>query len=387
MKGISILGSTGSIGVNTLNVIERFPDRFRVVGLAAGKRVDRLAAQIEAHRPSIVSVASEDGAREIAREFPELSVFHGTDGLARVATEDTCDFVVSATVGAVGLLPTLRAIECGKAVGLANKETLVVAGEIIKRALTGSGAQLLPIDSEHNAIHQCLDGRNDRPKTLWLTASGGPFRTSSLEEMAAATPETALKHPTWEMGPKISIDSATMMNKGLEVIEACWLFDVGPDDVSIVVHPQSTIHSMVEYEDGSLIAQLGVTDMRLPIQYALTYPERLETGLSALNLATPMNLTFEPPDLERFRCLKLCYEAIRTGGTAPAVLNAANEIAVDRFLAKEIGFLQIPEVIEDTLSAHDVRPAADLEAVLDADRWARERTAQSCAAADTVGLA
>ncbi len=372
MKGVSILGSTGSIGTNTLRVIDRFPERFRVIGLGAGRGVDALSAQIRKYRPKIVSVSGSHRAETLRRNFPELDVRTGVDGLVHVATHPEADFVVSATVGAVGLVPTLRAIEAGKSVGLANKEALIMAGELMTKAVAAAGATLLPVDSEHNAIHQCLDGRDQPVKRIWLTASGGPFRTASLSEMREATPERALKHPTWKMGPKISIDSATMMNKGLEIIEAYWLFDVTPEQVRVVVHPQSVIHSMVELEDGSLIAQLGVTDMRLPIQYALTYPKRLDTGLPPLDLETPLRLDLEPPDLERFVCIRLAYEALSQGGTAPAVLNAANEVAVAAFLDERIGFLSIGETLQATLARHDPKRASDLETVLKADRWARE---------------
>jgi 1-deoxy-D-xylulose-5-phosphate reductoisomerase len=380
VQGVSILGSTGSIGTNTLRVVERFPDRFRVVGLAAGRNVDVLAQQIARFRPKLVSVADESAAEALASEFPDVPTRWGALGLIEVASLPDADFVMSATVGAVGLVPTLRAIEAGKTVGLANKETLVMAGELMTDAVRRSGATMLPVDSEHNAIHQCLDGRGHTIKRIWLTASGGPFRDASLDEMREATPARALKHPTWEMGPKITIDSATMMNKGLEIIEACWLFGLAPDRVRVVVHPQSTIHSMVEFEDGSFIAQLGITDMRLPIQYALTYPERLATGLAPLALDTPFSLEFEPPDLQRFPCVALAYEAIRAGGTAPCVLNAANEIAVAAYLAERIGFMTIPEVLAETLRRHEVSPATELEAVLEADGWARreaERLIQS----------
>ena len=371
MKGISILGSTGSIGSNTLRVIDRFPDRFRVVGLAAGRRIDELSEQIARYQPTVVSVATEELAAELRSGFPNLTVYSGVDGLSEIATARDADFVMSATVGAVGLVPTLAAIEAGKTVGLANKETLVMAGALMTGAAATAGNALLPVDSEHNAIHQCLDGREQPVKRLWLTASGGPFRTASLEDMQNATRAHALEHPTWKMGPKITIDSATMMNKGLEVIEAHWLFGVQPDQIRIVVHPQSTIHSMVELEDGSFIAQLGVTDMRLPIQYALSYPERLDTGVAPLDLGAPMTLELEPPDFDRFKCLKLAYDALETGGTAPTVLNAANEIAVAAFLDERIGFLRIPDVIEETLSRHQPTAVDHLDTVLEADRWAR----------------
>jgi 1-deoxy-D-xylulose-5-phosphate reductoisomerase len=372
MKGISILGSTGSIGTNTLRVVERFPDRFRIVGLALGRKLDRVREQIARFRPEVVSVASEEDAATLRSEFEGVSVLSGSEGMFAVATHPDASFVMSATVGAVGLLPTLAAIDAGKTVGLANKETLVMAGELMIGAVRASGAELLPVDSEHNAIHQCLDGRDHPVKRIWLTASGGPFRTAGREEMRQATPASALNHPTWKMGPKITIDSATMMNKGLEIIEAHWLFGMSGDRVRVVVHPQSTIHSMVEFEDGSLVAQLGVTDMRLPIQYALTYPERLESGLPPLDLGSPLTLDFHPPDLQRFPCLALAYRALELGGTAPAALNAANEVAVAAFLDERIGFLSIADILAETLSRHVPSPALELGAVLEADRWARE---------------
>ncbi|HXV62418.1 MAG TPA: 1-deoxy-D-xylulose-5-phosphate reductoisomerase [Vicinamibacteria bacterium] len=372
MKGVAILGSTGSIGRSTLRVIERFPRRFRVVGLAAGRNIETFRDQIAAHRPELVSVVEEADARRLRTELDGVQVKSGVEGLVEVATHPDVELVVSATVGAVGLVPTLESIEAGKVVALANKETLVMAGRLMMEAVRRSGASLLPVDSEHNAIHQCLAGRSERLRRIWLTASGGPFRNLSLAEMREVTPEQALKHPTWQMGQKITIDSATMMNKGLEVIEARWLFGASPDRIRVVVHPQSTVHSMVEFEDGSLIAQLGVTDMRLPIQYALTYPERLDSGLSPLDLETPMKLDFEPPDFERFPCLALAYRALELGDTAPAVLNAANEVAVAAFLERRIGFLTIGEVLAETLSRHAPKPAEDLSVVIDADRWARE---------------
>ncbi len=377
MKGIAILGSTGSIGTNTLRVIERFPDRFRVVSLAAGGNLTELTGQIERFRPRVVSVRKDSDAQEIRRLFPEIAVGSGTQGMVDVASHPDAEILVSAAVGAVGMIPTLRGIEAGKIIALANKETLVMAGEVMTRAVKDAGTVLLPVDSEHNAIHQCLAGaKDDSLRTVWLTASGGPFRNATLEEMANARPAEALNHPTWRMGPKITIDSATMMNKGLEVIEACWLFEVKPSQVRIVVHPQSTIHSMVEFTDGSFIAQLGVTDMRLPIQYALTYPERLDAGLSPLDLGRPMTLDFHPPDMERFPCLGLAYQAIERGGTAPAVLNAANEEAVHAYLGEKIGFLEIPEILAETLARHQRQEASDLDTILAADSWARE-TAQN----------
>ena len=290
-----------------------------------------------------------------------------------VATHTDVDLVVSAVVGAVGLVPTLRAIEAGKNMALANKEVLVVAGEIITRAVKETGVSLLPVDSEHNAIHQCLAGRGANGlRRIWLTASGGPFRNATTEQMRRARPAQALNHPTWRMGPKITIDSATLMNKGFEVIEACWLFGLKPSQVRIVVHPQSIIHSMVEFDDGSFLAQMGVTDMKLPIQYALTYPERISTELASLDLSQPLTLDFHPPDLERFACLRLAYQAVESGGTSPAVLNAANEVAVEAYLDERIGFLQIPEILAETLAHHNRQEASDLDTVLAADGWARQ---------------
>jgi 1-deoxy-D-xylulose-5-phosphate reductoisomerase len=372
MKGIAILGSTGSIGTNTLRVVERFPDRFRIVGLALGRKIDRARDQIARFRPRVVSVAREEDAASLRSDFEGVEVLSGSEGMLAVATDPDASFVMSAAVGAVGLLPTLAAIEAGKTVGLANKETLVMAGELVTSAVRSSGAELLPVDSEHNAIHQCLDGRDHPVKRIWLTASGGPFRGATLDEMREARPASALNHPRWKMGPKITIDSATMMNKGLEIIEAHWLFGVSADQVRVVIHPQSTIHSMVEFWDGSLVAQLGVTDMRLPIQYALTYPERVESGLPPLDLESPLTLDFHPPDPGRFPCLSLAYRALELGGTAPAALNAANEVAVEAFLNERIGFLSIADILEETLSRHVPSPAVELDAVLEADRWARE---------------
>jgi 1-deoxy-D-xylulose-5-phosphate reductoisomerase len=375
LRGVSILGSTGSIGTNTLKVVERFPDRFRVVGLAAGRQTERLLEQIARYRPEVVSLSADAPDGDLSRvrsEFPGVRVFQGIEGMVEVAIHPGCDFVMSATVGAVGLVPTLRAIEAGKTVGLANKETLVMAGELMTRAVEASGATLLPVDSEHNAVHQCLDGRRHPVKRIWLTASGGPFRNTTLEEMRRATKTQALKHPTWNMGKKISIDSATMMNKGLEIIEAHWLFGVGPERVRVVVHPQSTIHSMVEFEDGSFVAQLGVTDMRLPIQYALTYPERVASDLPPLDLDAALSLDFHPPDFERFPAIGLAYRALAMGGTAPAALNAANEVAVDAFLQDRIGFLSIAEILAETMARVATGPAGDLQTVLETDRRARE---------------
>jgi 1-deoxy-D-xylulose-5-phosphate reductoisomerase len=377
MKKVSILGSTGSIGQSTLSVVHALSDRFAVNALAAGRDLDGLIAQILRFKPQLVSVSSESDVpvlrgrlRAAAVKLPEIA--WGDEGLMAVACAEGSDIVVSATVGAVGFLPTYRALLMGRRVCLANKETLVMAGELMTGAARNSGAELLPVDSEHNALHQCLRGeRLDEVKRLILTASGGPFREIPIEKMREATVKEALNHPTWQMGSKITIDSATLMNKGLEVIEAGWLFGFEPDRISAVVHPQSIVHSMVELIDGSIIAQLGVTDMRLMIQYALTFPERLPTDLPALRLDQLSRLEFLEPDLERFPCLGLAYDAMRAGGTMPAAMSAANEVAVAAFLDERIRFMDIPRIIGLTMDSHDTQPCSSIELVLEADRWAR----------------
>jgi len=378
MKSVSILGSTGSIGLSTLSVVDSLPDRFVVAGLAAGRDVEGLARQVASYGPRLVSVADERDIPALKENLRALGVDRlpeiafGGEGLIAVACMDGVDTVVSATVGAVGFLPTYKALAMGRRVCLANKETLVMAGELMTRAAIESGAELLPVDSEHNALHQCMRGEQVREvKRLILTASGGPFRQTPLERMREATVEEALAHPTWQMGSKITIDSATLMNKGLEVIEAGWLFGFAADRISVAVHPQSIVHSMIEMVDGSIIAQLGVTDMRLMIQYALTYPDRLPTELPALGFDKLARLEFFEPDLERFPCLRLAYEAMREGGTMPAALSAANEIAVASFLNRRTKFMDIPRVIEATMEAHQTVPCSSIEAVLEADRWAR----------------
>lgn len=378
MRSISILGSTGSIGCNTLKVVEHLGD-VRVVAMAAGRNMRRFAEQVARFKPDLVSCENEESAERLERllhDFgaasPDIEV--DSEGLIAVATHPEADTVVSATVGAVGFVPTLRAIEAGKRIALANKETLVMAGELMTAAAARSGAELLPVDSEHNAIHQCLRGENAAEvRRLVLTASGGPFRVKSKEQIAVATREEALKHPNWEMGDKITIDSATLMNKGFEVIEAKWLFGFDADQISVVVHPQSVVHSMVEMLDGSVMAQLGVTDMKHPIQYALTYPHRRVGCLEPLNFSKLNGLTFEEPDLERFPCLALAYRALRTGGTMPAVLNAANEIAVQAFLDGRIGLGEIAAVNEAVMDEHSVTVVDTLETVLSTDDWARQR--------------
>jgi len=392
MKGISILGSTGSIGCNTLKVIEHLGD-FRVVALGAGRNMPKLAEQIAQFKPELVSVDNEACAEALEKELNVIGVTApkvelNSKGLEAVATHPDAETVVSAAVGAVGFVPTLRAIEAGKRVALANKETLVMAGELMTKAAASSGAEILPVDSEHNAIHQCLRGETTKEvRRVILTASGGPFRDWTKEEIASATREQALNHPNWKMGDKITIDSATLMNKGLEVIEARWLFGFDADRISVVVHPQSVVHSMVEMLDGSIIAQLGVTDMKHAIQYALTYPDRRANCMPPLDLSQLSELNFEEPDTDRFPCLALAYEALRRGGTAPAALNAANEIAVAAFLADRIGFGDIFRINKSVLNAHSRENADSLEAVLRADREARAAAERLLAAPVVAGVA
>ena len=377
MKGLSILGSTGSVGTNVLRVVDAFPERFQVVGLAGGANVERLAEQVARYRPRVVSVATVEARESLARlvALGETVVGVGTEGMVAVATHTEARVVVAAAVGAVGLVPTYRALEAGKDVALANKETLVMAGELMVGQATAKGGRLLPIDSEHCALHQCLDGRKPgEVRRLVLTASGGPFRTRPRDTFGSITPTEALNHPTWSMGRKITIDSATLMNKGLEVIEARWLFGVTAERIEVLVHPQSVVHSMVEFVDGTVLAQLGVTDMRLPIQYALSHPERWDAAIPGMDLARPMSLDFDLPDKARFPCLGLAYRALEAGGSMPAVLNAANEEAVAAFLDERIPFTAIPESIAAVMDAHTPRPVSGLEGVLEADAWAREQS-------------
>lgn len=377
-KGVAILGSTGSIGRNTLRVIDSVgSDRFRVVALGAGHNVEVLAEQIAKYLPELVSVDSEAAAHDLRGKLFEKNIdlpriIIGEPGLVEVATHSQAECVVSATVGAVGFVPTLRALEAGKRVALANKETLVMAGELMTKAARASGAQLLPVDSEHNALHQCLRGeKHSEVRRIILTASGGPFRTKTKTQMQESTVSEALCHPTWDMGAKITIDSATLMNKGLEVIEAHWLFGFVADQIDIVVHPESVVHSMIELVDGSVIAQMGVTDMRHAIQYALTFPERHGCELPPLDLTALSALHFEPPDPERFPCLLLAYRALRAGGTLPAAMNAANETAVQAFIEERISLTDIPLVIEAVMDRHHTEPANQLTTILAADNSAR----------------
>lgn len=378
MKAISILGSTGSIGCNTLKVVEHLGDT-RVVAMAAGRNMKKFAEQVERFSPQLVSCENEACADELGRELHGLGakmpeIVLGSEGLTAVATHEEAGTVVSATVGAVGFVPTLRAIEAGKRIALANKETLVMAGELMTAAAQRSGAEILPVDSEHNAIHQCLRGeKNSEVNRLILTASGGPFRTKTKAEIEVATREEALDHPNWKMGEKITIDSATLMNKGFEVIEAKWLFGFNADRISVIVHPQSVVHSMVEMVDGSIMAQLGVTDMKHAIQYALTFPDRRNNCLEPLDLRKISELTFEEPDLDRFPCLGLAYSAISTGGTMPAVLNAANEISVQAFLDGKIRLSDIAAINSGVMNEHVIAAADSLETILNADEWARSR--------------
>jgi 1-deoxy-D-xylulose-5-phosphate reductoisomerase len=376
MKRLAILGSTGSIGQSALSVVESHPSRLRVVALAAGENAERLASQVRTHRPEIVAMASADALERVrlgcGGDAPPAMVAGG-DGLVAVATHPSVDLVICASTGTLALEAVLAAIDAGKTIALANKEVLVMAGELVTAAARARGVTILPIDSEHNAIHQCLHGRElAEVRRLILTASGGPFRGWSREALAGVGPDLALRHPTWQMGRKITVDSATLMNKGLEVIEARWLFGIPVDGIDVIVHPQSIVHSMVELTDGSVIAQLGVTDMRLPIQYACSYPERWTAELPTLDLTRAGRLEFEEPDREAFPCLGLAYRALRTGGTLPVALNAANEVAVATFLAGRLGFTTIAHVIARTMEAHRVGPALTLQAVRQADAWARD---------------
>ncbi len=378
MKRLSIIGSTGSVGTNTLRVVEHLSDQFDVFALSARASVEKLARQTEAFKPSLVAIADpskvDPFVEECRRlEVPVPEVLHGDPGLCQIARAPEVDIVVAAAVGAAGLESTHAALAAGKRVALANKEAMVLAGELLLNTARNAGGLIIPVDSEHNAIDQCLrSGRRHEVGRLILTASGGPFLNTPIREFSSITPAAALKHPTWKMGPRITIDSATLMNKGFEVIEARWLFEVPAGAIDIVVHPQSIVHSMVEFVDGSIVAQLGTADMRQPIQYALTYPERLPSSVPALDWTEIQSLEFDLPDRDKFPCIGMAYRAIEMGGTTPAVLNAADEVGVAAFLDQSIAFTDISQIIAKTLDAHEVMPADTVGAILEADRWARE---------------
>jgi 1-deoxy-D-xylulose-5-phosphate reductoisomerase len=375
MKRLSVLGSTGSIGCNTLKIVKNFPDRFQVVSLAAKTNVTLMAQQVEQFKPKLAVMFDKKHAeqlRQAVSQKQQVEILFGHEGYLKAASQNDADITVIAVVGAAGLLPTIAAIDAKKHIALANKETLVMAGELVMEKALRAGVNIFPIDSEHSAIFQCLEGhcKTDLNHIL-LTASGGPFLNRPKSEFEWITPEDALNHPTWQMGKKITIDSATLMNKGLEIIEAKWLFDVSPDQIQVVVHPQSIVHSMVAYCDGSIIAQLSKPDMIGAIAYALSYPERLKIDNSMLNLPGIGSLTFSSPDLDKFPCLYLAMEACRIGGTLPSVLNAANEKAVGFFLENKIRFIQIPQIIEKVMDQHQVIPSPGLEEILNSDQWAR----------------
>lgn len=385
LQNVTILGSTGTIGRNTLDVLDRYPDRYRVIALTAHRQVDALFEQCVKYKPKFAVMRDENAAEELQLRLRAVGgkteVRAGLAGLMYVAAMEQVDIVMAAIVGAAGLLPTLEAVKAGKRVLLANKEPLVMCGHIFIEEARRSGATLLPIDSEHNAIFQCMPS-NYRTGTaangvrrILLTCSGGPFRDTPAKELERVTPEQACNHPNWNMGRKISVDSATLMNKGLELIEACWLFGVGPEKISVIVHPQSVVHSMVDYVDGSVLAQMGNPDMRTPIAHALAWPERIDSGVVALDLFSVSRLDFQEPDHERFPCLGLAAEAIQRGGTCPAILNAANEVAVEAFLEGSIGFTQIAEVVRQTLENVEMHMADDLRTILNADEQARKKAA------------
>jgi 1-deoxy-D-xylulose-5-phosphate reductoisomerase len=393
VKQLAILGSTGSIGVNTLDVIRAHPERFKVVALTAAKQIERLAEQCIEFKPAIAVVADPDGAAQLNHLLLEkkisTEVLYGPQALIRAVTESGCDTVMAAIVGAAGLVPALAAAQAGKRVLLANKEALVMSGNLFMQAMKAGGGELLPIDSEHNAIFQCLPDRFTKDPSdhwgveeLWLTASGGPFRDRSIADLVNITPEQACAHPNWVMGRKISVDSATMMNKGLEVIEAFWLFGLPLEKIKVLIHPQSVVHSMVRYRDGSVLAQMGQPDMRTPIAYGLAWPERIDAGVTPLNLTQLTGLSFTEPNFSQFPCLSLAFAAAKAGGTAPAVLNAANEVAVAAFLDEGLPYLSIPNLVEHCLNALSPVAADSLETILEADVLARQAAKQFIRATD-----
>ena len=386
MKGICILGATGSIGMNTLDVAARHPDKYKIVALSANSQVERLVEQCEQYQPEYAVIANENAADDLSKKLKSknlsTTVLSGVEGLEKIASLPQVDFVMAAIVGAAGLKPTLAAARAGKRILLANKEALVMSGQIFMDEVKKNNAELLPIDSEHNAIFQCMPDDYEKGLAesgitkILLTGSGGPFRTKDKSELDSVSPDQACAHPNWSMGRKISVDSATMMNKGLEIIEACWLFNTSPDHIQVVVHPQSVIHSMVQYSDGSVLAQLGQPDMRTPIAHCLSWPERIESGVEKLDLFDVAKLEFEKPDYDRFPCLRLAEEAIKKGGTAPAILNAANEIAVASFLDEELKFTDIAFIVEQTLKNLTSRAADSLTEILEDDLAAREEASQ-----------
>jgi len=375
LKNIVILGSSGSIGKQTIDIIKKHPDLFKVVGLSVQSNIKVLETQVTELKPKVVAITDKAAAKSFKdKNYEGIEIITGLDGLEYLAAYSDANIVLNALVGSVGLKSTLSALKAGKTLALANKESMVAGGAIVNRIKEESGATIIPVDSEHNAIFQCLVGEcKDEVERLIITASGGPFRGRSFNDLKSVTVEEALAHPRWTMGPKITIDSATLMNKGLEVIEARWLFDMPCEKIDVVVHPQSIVHSMVEFKDGSIKAHLGKTDMRIPIQYALSYPERLPSPLPSLNLIEVAQLTFEKPDIKNFPCLKLAFESIKRGKTYPAVLNAANEEAVAAFLKKKISFTTIPYVIEKVMDEHEAGDELDLGILLEAERWARSR--------------
>lgn len=377
MKRITLLGSTGSIGVTTLKVVRAHPERFSIVCLGAGKNIRLLVQQILSFKPKVVCVQDRQSAQDLMEALPAQDkprVLWGTDGFVEISTLEETDTVVSAMTGAAGLVPTYEAIKASKEIALANKETMVMAGRLIMKEARRRGVSVIPIDSEHSAVLQCLQGHNKKDVLrIILTASGGPFHQLDTDNLSQVTPSDALDHPNWEMGPKVTIDSATLMNKGLEVIEAQWLFDIPLERIKILIHPQSIVHSMVEYRDGSMIAQMGIPDMTIPISYALSYPHHLENHLPPLDLTKVGPLTFHEPDFEKFKCLSLALEAAKIGGSMPTVLNASNEVAVEAFLKRKISFLDIPRIISNTMSSHHMEGVDTIEGILEVDAWARKK--------------